>query len=748
MDLYLLVFDRMSACPPTNIGPGATSRKTYDTDSLVMRRIFAYDPMTNSPVSTNYILSGDTKGAAHFKSPLEVLSTFGWANLPDQVLSTQILTVSSVSSMYGYLASTVSFFQPYYPSSQQIFLPSTVNGLGTMGYISSTQLTSTLDTLASLGYVSSTQLTSSLQGLASIGYISSSQLTSTTRGLTFLGYVSSSQLTSTIQGLGTIGYLSSGIILTPINSTVIGLGTSGFISSSQFFSTVQGLGSAGYISTVNYTSTIGGLGSSGYISSTQLLSTVTGLGSTRYISSTQLTSTIDNLGTTGYISSASLYSTVAGSAVLFTSTSAGLGTAGYVSSTQLRSTVVGLGTVGFLSSPVFSYLSTVSISSATIVTSTISTFALNATLLTIGSNQFPFFFTSSVQGLGSATYVSTTQLTSSLLGLTNLGYVSSIQLFSTVTGLGSARYISSTQLTSTIDNLGTTGYISSASLYSTVAGSASLFASTTAGLGTAGYISSTQLYSTLAGLASYGFISTAQLTSTVSGLANSGYVSSTQLTSTLDGLATTGYVSTTQLTSTVRGLATSGYVSSTQLFSSLANFVSIRSTFNNNITGNWSNINFLYQNLTIGSSTNIMQFDMGPTFRTKMVSGAANCKLDIETKMNLQFSYYDTNSRDYQFNTFLVRGSNFITSNIIGQECMNYYILNTNPINLPFFFQEKNRFIISDSNILSTLKYQSSFSTLSVYNTFGPNVPGTNQFFASPASTACVTVVLDNLPTP
>jgi len=256
------------------------------------------------------------------------------------------------------------------------------------------------------------------------------------------------------------------------------------------------------------------------------------------------------------------------------------------------------------------------------------------------------------------------------------------------------------------------------------------------------------LTSSITGLASSGYISSTQLTSSIAGLASSGYVSSTQLTSTFAGLATGGYVSSTQMVSSITGLATTGYVSSTQLFSSVANFVSIRSTFNNNIPGNWSNINFLYQNLTAGASTNIMQFDMGSTFRTKMVSGAANCKLDIETKINLQFSYYDTNSRDYQFNTFLVRGPNFITSNIIAQECMNYYILNTNPINLPFFFQEKNRFIITDSNTLSSLKFWPAYSTLSVYNTFGPNVPATNQLFASPASTACVSVVLDNLPTP
>ena len=666
----------------------ASSRKTYDTDSLVMRRIFAYDPFTNSPLSTNFILSADVKGVALFKSPLEVLSTFGWYDLPDQILSTQNLTISSVSTTLGYLASTINFFKPYVPSSQQVFLPSTVNGLGTMGYISSSQLISTTTGL--------------INSLGSLEYVSSTQLISTVTGLGTSGYISSTQLTSTIQGLGSAGYLSSGIVLGPIVSTVTGLGSAGYVSSTQLASTVSGLvdtlGSFGYISTVNTQSTITGLASIGYVSSTQLISSLDGLGTLGYISSTQFASTIANLGSLNYISSASLFSTVREATV---STNIGLATLGYVSSTQITSTVQGLGSAGFISSPIFLGISTTFISSAVIVTSSISTFSLNLQELILGSNSFPFFFTSTVAGLGSASYVSSTQMTSSLTGLATIGYVSSTQIVSSLTGLA-----------------------------------------------TLGYVSSTQLTSSLTGLATLGFVSSTQLVSSLTGLATLGFVSSTQLFSTVGGLASIGYVSSTQLTSTVTGLATSSYVSSTQLFSSVANFVSIRSTFNNSLAGNWSNINFLYQNLIPGCNLNIIRFDMGSTFRNKMLSGQATCKLDIETKINLQFSYYDTNSRDYQFNTFLVRGSSFITSNIIGQESMTYYILNENPINLPFFFQEKNRFIITDPTVLSTLKFQTSFSTLSVFNTFGPNVPATNQLFASPRSTACVSVVLDNLPTP
>ena len=628
----------MSGCPPTNIGPGASSRKTYDTDSLVMRRIFAYDPTTNTPLSTNYILSADVKGVVLFKNPLEVLSTFGWADLPDQIVSTTIFVISSISTTNGYLASTVSFFAPSYPSSQQIFLPSTVNGLGTSGYISTTSLTSSLI------------------------------------------------------GLGSMGYLSSGIIITPLNSTIVGLGSAGFISSTQLTSSLVGLGSIGYVSSTQLTSSVVGLGSIGYISSTQLLSSLVGIGSL------------------GYISSASLYSTVN---TALASTVKGLGSATYVSSTQLTSSIVGLGSSGYLSSFIFNNLSTVFLSSGFITASSISTFGLsvsgiaNISTLFIGNSNISSLFVSTSQGLASIGYISSTQLTSSLVGLGSLGYISAATLYSTV-------------------NMA--------------------LASTVAGLGTAGYVSSTQLTSSLVGLASLTYISSTQLTSSLVGLASIGYVSSTQLTSSVVGLASIGYVSSTQLTSSLVGLASIGYVSSTQLFSSLANFTSIRSTFSNSLAGNWSNTNFLYTGITVGTTLSTIQFDLGPAFRNKMLSGAANSRLDIETKTNLQFGYYDSISRDYQFNTYLVIGSTFATTNIIGTESFNYYILNANVINQPYFSQEKSRFIITNSNTISSMKYWGPSSTITLFHTFGPNVPGTNQFFASPASTASVTVVLDNLP--
>jgi hypothetical protein len=102
-------------------------------------------------------------------------------------------------------------------------------------------------------------------------------------------------------------------------------------------------------------------------------------------------------------------------------------------------------------------------------------------------------------------------------------------------------------------------------------------ASTVIGLGTAGYISSATLISsvqrglvsTVVGLGTAGYISSGQLGSTVAGLGAAGFVSTGQLVSSLVGLGTLGYLSSSQLLSTVEGLGSAGYISSQTLISSI-----------------------------------------------------------------------------------------------------------------------------------------------------------------------------------
>lgn len=409
-----------------------SSRKTYDTDSIALRRIFAYDISNNSPFSTGYILTSLTKGVVSFQSPTLSLSSIGWVNLPAQI-----------STLSGELFSTSQVMASLYPSSTQFFLPSTVAGLGSSGYVSTSYL--------------------------------------------------AQQLRSTSVGLGTLGYLSSSVVTVPITSTVVGLGTVGYVSSSQLASTVGGLGSSSYISTLSLQSTIEGLASSSYISSSQLASTVSGLGSSSYIST--------------------------------------------------------------------------------------------------------------------------------------------LSLQSTITGLGSSSYISSSQLASTVSGLGSAGFLS-----------------------------------------------------------------------------------------TVRIL---------------------RSTFQNINLPTWSNAGFLYSNVDTNTvSLSTISFDMGDAMRSQIIPNVT--KLDIELKPNIQFAYYDTTSGNYQFNSLLTQGTSFDNTKIIGREALTYYILNSNVINLSFFFQEKLRFLITDPAVLTNIRDDAVNKSFTLHHTFFPRIPATNQFFASPASTICATVVLDN----
>jgi hypothetical protein len=117
-----------------------------------------------------------------------------------------------------------------------------------------------------------TSVGSTVAGLASAGYISSTQLTSTIDGLGTANYISSAQLTSTAQGLQE--YVSSFVDPTELTSTIIGLGSAGFLSSfdTKIASTVDGLSSAGFVSSSQLASTVTGLGTANYISSSQLIS--------------------------------------------------------------------------------------------------------------------------------------------------------------------------------------------------------------------------------------------------------------------------------------------------------------------------------------------------------------------------------------------------------------------------------------------------------------------------------------------
>ena len=113
--------------------------------------------------------------------------------------------------------------------------------------------------------------------------------TSTIDGLGTLGYISTQQLLSTVVGMGNI-FISTGtpgygdVTSAELISTTIGLGNiylstadAGQVFSTQLISTTEGLGEL-YLSTPALVSTVMGLGNLNYISTPALTSTFQGLG--------------------------------------------------------------------------------------------------------------------------------------------------------------------------------------------------------------------------------------------------------------------------------------------------------------------------------------------------------------------------------------------------------------------------------------------------------------------------------------
>ena len=452
--------------------PYIQNNRSYDTDLLILRSLFALNPDTNLPISTNYIMTTDGAGGISWIDPI----IFGGISLPNLVstvaglgsinyVSTSFLNTALTSSLKG--LGTINYISTSYLNTA---LTSSLEGLGTLNYVSTSYLNSALrssiEGLGTVGYVSAqtlaittntanAALTSSIFILNPSRYVSTGALISTVKGILdsadFALQIGDfdAGLISTSQGLGTLGYISTAAFRSSLTSTSQGLGTLGYISTaalrSSLTSTVQGLGSAGYVSTsfmANYvTSAVANAGTSGnYVSVPTLTLTlntkVAGLGTQGYVSTSYLvdyvTNALNNVGTSGsYVSTPTL------DLALTSTTSYIFDSERYLSTGALTSTTVGI-------------LAT--------ATSGIAVGTLNTALV------------STVEGLGSGGnngYISSltlkTALTSTVAGLGsggNNGYISSLTLnralTSTVAGLGSGGingYISTLSLQSTTQQL-------------------------------------------------------------------------------------------------------------------------------------------------------------------------------------------------------------------------------------------------------------------------------------------------------
>ena len=670
--------------------PRMYSRKGYDMDLTIFRSLFALDPNTNIPISTNWLTIADGIGGVQ------------WNSLPSYMSTVSISNIS--------MFDTTLTNNPYRHN-----ITITNGGL----FVDGAPVTG-----SGLNIV---QLASSLQGLGTYGYVSTLSLYSTVRGLGTAGYVSSGTLTSTVVGLGTAGYMSS----ISLFSTVAGLGTAGYVSTAQYNSFSNLIyNDFSYISSGNLNSTTtnlfgyiqdiinsqgDGAISSFTVNGTANFYSTLSVGTFFYINgnistlSTSIGETIVNLGTTpGYLSSLNSRSLSTGmiglSSINFMDTVTGVkqlvavtngifqvngaSITGDVTKGNLTSTVIGLGTVGYLSTVVFgSIISTANISqfvstanlarliSTANLTGLIST--ANLTSLVSTANLARLISTANLVDLVStanlarfisvanlATLISTpnlrdlvsmanlihlvstanltdlvstpffdTGITSSLIGLGNLGYLSSFQAHELSTGVLQVSSIRFMDSTTTPPEAGTISllHVSSGQL---------LFNGGYTGSGGGAGVS--QLVAGT-GIILNPPVGTGAVTVTV----NTTGLLDSPITSTLNGLGTAGYISSSQLQSSVTALKQSFFVvnantlylqgsGNTLTVSSLASIVYLSSFLQSTITYRGSNGTITPQwtagTQPISFTTANLQLD---SFSTLITSNAI---VNIEVLGNFMFS--------------------------------------------------------------------------------------------------------------
>jgi len=471
-------------------------------------------PALSNNYSTNLASTVDGLGTANYISAAQLYSTVTGVifNGSTNTLSASRIFTSSLNAAFVTASGTVSAPQLIVSSingqtlAQLATVPiqSTAMGLGTLGYISSTQLASTqayLLAVTSTGLSTVALFTSNTSNYSkNILQDWSTPALSTTAGLTqglgSANYISASQLYSTVSGVifnGSTNTLSASRIFTSSLNASYVTATQGYISSLVIDSLQLGFNNAFFemgdviansLSTLQVNT--GTLAVSGTVCTPQIMvSTINGQ-TLSQLATVPIQSTAIGLGTLGYISTAAFLSSMLGITNNISS---------MIDPVELASSIVGLGTVGFVSS----------IGLTAIMNSTVA--GVNTY---VSSMIDPVELTSTITGLGASGFIST-------IGL-------DAKLASTVQGLGSATYISAAQLYSTVAGIGamagstlgiSTGTIGARTL-SSVQGYISSFRtdSLTVG-GPTGYVNIQDLNS--------GTISTGQL------VAGAGFISSLQI---------------------------------------------------------------------------------------------------------------------------------------------------------------------------------------------------------------------------
>jgi hypothetical protein len=685
----------------------ASARRTFDTDSITLRTVFAKNGQnTNIPAlraltadgsggtywtqpssfGTNYSFNQITTGAGTFTADLSY-NTFSF--LPGEGIGMYAGTGLNQIYMYAKAFSQidVSGNNSLYAYSNATLTPSfkiaTTGGvqLRTNVETNTLFLDGPLTTQISSGYygfnkifvvpsVSTIQTAiPSAEGRYLTANSPSTQLTLAGIGdLQLSSFYSTNQVFFNLSSFTAQGYQGLSGEIYNLNSNLLSSISSQFVTRLEFSTGVGAVSTISYSNASSVNSTIQGISSFFAVQ----FSNLTGLINARALQ-VQL-----DYEVTKFTTAISSFSTNYVDYTAYTSSAGGL--VNQVSSVIFIS---GVSTIYLFGGSLYNFsagsivydqsdVSTLSTSVNRRIESTSNYYSTNL----VGNLNSTF---STITGLGTLGYLSSPQnLTSTVNGLATLGYVSSTQLTSTVRGLGSIGYVSTsgfnTALTSTtqgiVDSLGSLGYTSTATLNSTLQSTSK---GITDYLGTNGYISTASFASTLASttqgifneMGSYGYISTQTLTSslvsTVTGL-GIFYVSTQGLDQVLRSTSidafNKGYISSATLQSSITGLATAGYVSTASFLSITAAKYSLTSS-----------MVYVGSNGSVNTSSNA-DYDMlftTATFALDYLSSFLLSTSKVTVDFNIPAIFSDAKSETtgrtlYDFSTILLNGTSIVPS--------------------------------------------------------------------------------------
>jgi hypothetical protein len=359
-------------------------------------------------------------------------------------------TVNGTANFYSTLSVGTFFYINGNISTLSTSIGETIVNLGTTpGYLSS---------------LNSRSLSTGMIGLSSINFMDTvtgvKQLVAVTNGIfqvngaSITGDVTKGNLTSTVIGLGTVGYLSTVVFGSIISTANI----SQFVSTANLARLVSTANLTGLISTANLTSLVSTANLARLISTANLVDLVSTANLARFISVANLATLISTPNLRDLVSMANLIHLVS------TANLTDLVSTPFFD-TGITSSLIGLGNLGYLSSFQAHELSTgvLQVSSIRFMDSTTTPpEAGTISLLHVSSGQLLFNggYTGSGGGAGVSQLVAGTGIilnppvgTGAVTVTVNTTGLIDSPITSTLNGLGTAGYISSSQLQSSVTAL-------------------------------------------------------------------------------------------------------------------------------------------------------------------------------------------------------------------------------------------------------------------------------------------------------